>query len=182
MDKITLAHGSGGRLMHELIDSLFIKELDNEIVRKKKDAATFKFGNKELAFTTDSYVVNPIFFPGGDIGSLAVHGTVNDLSVCGARPLFISVAMIIEEGFDRRSLERITRSIKIAAKRSGVKVVTGDFKVVEKSSCDKIFINTPAEMTNIRCHIGLARNSQGSGDFPMNSVSKLSSIMPAIFT
>ncbi len=142
MDKITLSYGSGGTLMHGLIDSLFMKELGNSILKQKKDSAILKIGNKTLAFTTDSYVVDPIFFPGGDIGSLAVNGTVNDLSVCGARPLFISLAVIIEEGLDRNILERAVRSIKNAARKSDVKIVTGDTKVVEKGSCDKIFINT----------------------------------------
>jgi len=142
MEKILLTHGSGGTLMHKLIDSLFMRELGNPILREKKDSAIIKIGNKTLAFTTDSYIVNPIFFPGGDIGSLAVYGTVNDLSVCGAKPLFISLGIIIEEGLDKTVLERIVRSVKLAAKEAGVKIVTGDTKVVEKGACDKIFINT----------------------------------------
>jgi hydrogenase expression/formation protein HypE len=142
MDKILLSHGGGGSLTHKLIDSLFIKELGNPILKEKKDSAIIRIGNKTLAFTTDSYVVNPIFFPGGDIGSLAVYGTVNDLSVCGAKPLFISLGVIIEEGLDKKVLERVVISVKLAAKRAGVKIVTGDTKVVENGSCDKIFINT----------------------------------------
>ena len=142
MDKITLAYGSGGRLMHNLINSLFIKTLDNKILRQKKDSAVFEIGKAGIAFTTDSYVVNPIFFPGGDIGSLAVYGTVNDLAVCGAQPLYLSLALIIEEGLDKKILEKVVASIGKAAKRSGVNVVTGDTKVVEKGSCDKVFINT----------------------------------------
>lgn len=142
MEKITLAHGSGGTMMHSLIDSLIIKEFDNAMLRQKKDSAIFEFGNKEMAFTTDSYVVNPIFFAGGDIGSLAVYGTVNDLSVCGACPLYISLGLIIEEGLDKSVLGKIVKSASIAAKRSGVKIVTGDTKVVERGSCDRIFINT----------------------------------------
>ncbi len=142
VEKITLSHGSGGKTMHKLIDSLIMKELDNPVLREKKDSAILKLRNKKIAFTTDSYVVNPIFFPGGDIGSLAVYGTVNDLSVCGARPLFISLGLIIEEGLDVRILETVLRSIKIASKCAGVKVVTGDTKVVEKGKCDKLFINT----------------------------------------
>ena len=137
-----MAHGSGGRAMHSLIDSLFMRELGNDILLEKKDSAVFKIGSSSLAFTTDSYVVKPIFFPGGDIGSLAVHGTVNDLSVCGARPLYISLAIIMEEGFGGKALSEIIRSINRAAKLSGVKVVTGDTKVVDRGSCDKIFINT----------------------------------------
>jgi hydrogenase expression/formation protein HypE len=142
MEKILISHGSGGTLMHELIDSLFMKEFGNKILDEKKDSAILKIGNKEMAFTTDSYVVDPIFFPGGDIGSLAVHGTVNDLSVCGAKPLYISLAMILEEGLDKDILARITKSIKRAANAANVAVVTGDTKVVERGSCDKIFINT----------------------------------------
>ena len=142
MEKITMAHGSGGTVMHKLIDSLIMKEFGNDILRQKRDSAILKFGNKKIAFTTDSYVVNPIFFPGGDIGDLAINGTVNDLSVCGAHPLYISVGLIIEEGLDRNILEKIVRSANIAARRAGVKIVTGDTKVVERGSCDKIFINT----------------------------------------
>ena len=142
MEKILLTHGSGGTLMHKLVDSLFIRELDNPILREKRDSAIIRIGSKKLAFTTDSYVVNPIIFPGGDIGSLAVYGTVNDLSVCGAKPLFISLGVIIEEGLETSLLERIVKSVSSAAKRASVKVVTGDTKVVERGSCDKIFINT----------------------------------------
>ncbi|MDO8535997.1 MAG: hydrogenase expression/formation protein HypE [Candidatus Omnitrophota bacterium] len=142
MENILLTHGSGGTLTHRLIDSLFIKELANPVLKEKMDSAIIRIGKEKLAFTTDSYVVNPIFFPGGDIGSLAVHGTVNDLAVCGAKPLFISLGVIIEEGLDGDLLERIVKSISSAAKRAGVYVVTGDTKVVERGSCDKIFINT----------------------------------------
>jgi len=142
MDKITLAHGSGGREMHGLIDSLFIKAFSNPTLQQKNDSAILPFGNRKMAFTTDSYVVDPVFFPGGDIGSLAVYGTVNDLSVCGARPLYMSVGAVIEDGFERRSLERIVRSMAAAAKKTGVRIVTGDTKVVERGSCDGIFINT----------------------------------------
>ncbi len=142
VEKILLGHGSGGKLMHELLDGFILKELDNDILREKTDSGVISVGNKKIAFTTDSYVVNPVIFPGGDIGSLAVYGTVNDLSVCGAKPLYISLGVIIEEGLECSLLERIVRSIKEALKRSGVRVVTGDTKVVEKGSCDRIFINT----------------------------------------
>lgn len=128
--------------MHDLVDSLFMKEFKNKALGERKDSAIIRIGGKKIAFTTDSYVVNPIFFPGGDIGSLAVHGTVNDISVCGARPIYISLGLIIEEGLDKKVLEKITRSIRNAALRSNVMVVTGDTKVVEKGSCDRIFINT----------------------------------------
>lgn len=142
MDKILLSHGAGGRLMHELVESLFLREFDNPVLKEAMDSGIVTIGNRKVAFTTDSYVVNPIFFPGGDIGSLAVYGTVNDLAVCGARPLYISLGLIIEEGFEKKILARIASSIKAAAKRSGVIVVTGDTKVVERGSCDGIFINT----------------------------------------
>ncbi|MBU0881437.1 MAG: hydrogenase expression/formation protein HypE [Candidatus Omnitrophica bacterium] len=142
MDRITLGHGSGGRQMHKLIDSLFLKAFSNPILNQKRDSAVLNIGNKKIAFTTDSYVVDPIFFPGGDIGSLAIYGTVNDLSVCGARALYISVGAVIEEGLDGSVLERIVRSMAEAAKKAGVRIVTGDTKVVEKGSCDRIFINT----------------------------------------
>ncbi|MFA6610699.1 MAG: hydrogenase expression/formation protein HypE [Candidatus Omnitrophota bacterium] len=162
MESILLGHGSGGKLMHELLDGFVLKELDNDILRKKMDSGIFSMGNKRIAFTTDSYVVNPVVFPGGDIGSLAVYGTVNDLSVCGAKPLYISLGVIIEEGLERRLLERIVRSIKEALKRSGVLVVTGDTKVVEKGSCDKIFINT-AGIGEVY-YEGLSTNSIRPGD------------------
>lgn len=142
MDTIMLSHGSGGRQMHKLIDSVFRKAFANPILAQKNDSAILKIGNKRIAFTTDSYVVNPIFFPGGDIGSLAIYGTVNDLSVCGAKPLYISVGAVIEEGFPKSDLDRIVGSMAAAAKRAGVHIVTGDTKVVERGSCDKIFINT----------------------------------------
>lgn len=142
MDKITLGHGSGGKLMHDLIKGLFLKELKNPFLSRLDDAAIFNIGKSEVIFTTDSYVVNPLFFPGGDIGSLSIYGTVNDLSVCGARPLYISASMIMEEGLDMDILERITKSMKEATRRAGVKVVTGDMKVVEKGQCDKLFITT----------------------------------------
>ncbi|NQV04266.1 MAG: hydrogenase expression/formation protein HypE [Candidatus Omnitrophica bacterium] len=139
MKKITLSHGSGGSLMHDLIKGLFLKNLANPFLNKLGDAALV---DKNLAYTTDSFVINPIFFPGGDIGKLAVCGTVNDLSVSGARPKYLSCGMIVEEGFDYKDLEKITLSIKDTCKSSGVSVVAGDFKVVEKGAADKIFINT----------------------------------------
>lgn len=148
--------------MHELLDSLVLKELNNDILIEKKDSAILKIGSKKLAFTTDSYVVNPIFFPGGDIGSLAVHGTVNDLAVCGARPAYLSLAVIIEEGLDRHTLEKVISSIKKAARASSVKVVTGDTKVVENGSCDKLFINTSG--IGVLIYEGLSIDSIRPGD------------------
>lgn len=142
MTNITMADGSGGSQMHKLIDSVFLKRFSNPILNQKKDSAIIKIGDKKIAFTTDSYVVKPIFFPGGDIGSLALYGTVNDLSVCGARPLYISVGAVIEEGLDRSVLDRIVDSMARAASTAEVQIVTGDTKVVERGACDKIFINT----------------------------------------
>ncbi len=139
--KITLAHGNGGRLMHELIESLRVK-LSNKILDELSDAAEIKINKVRLSFSTDSYVVKPLFFPGGDIGKLAVCGTVNDISMKGARPLFISLSFIIEEGFSFGQLEKIVRSIKREAVKAKVLVVTGDIKVVERGAADKLFINT----------------------------------------
>ncbi len=133
-DKILLAHGGGGTLMHNLIDSLFKKHFDNDILRQGNDSAIIDFRKSKYAFTTDSYVVQPIFFPGGDIGSLAIYGTVNDLSVSGAKPEFISVGFIIEEGFLLSELEKIVISIRNAADFAGIKIVTGDTKVIDASS------------------------------------------------
>ncbi len=139
-DRILLAHGSGGKLMHDLIES-FMPDLANPILDRLDDSAVFEVSGK-LAFTTDSYTVNPIFFPGGDIGRLAVCGTVNDLSMSGARPLYLSLAFIIEEGLPIADLKKIVASIRKAAGEAGVKIVTGDTKVVNQGSADKLFINT----------------------------------------
>ena len=179
MNRITLAHGSGGRLMHELIDSLFMKELGNAVLREKKDSAILKIGSRKIAFTTDTYVVDPIFFPGGDVGSLAVYGTVNDLAVCGAKPLFISVGIVMEEGLEMAVLKKIAASVGLAAKRSGVKIVTGDTKVVEKGSCDKVFINTSGIGEVYRDGLSTARIKAGdtvivSGPIGEHAISVLS--------
>lgn len=139
--KILLAHGSGGRLTHDLITKHLVQSLSNPLLNKLDDAAVFESKGK-TAFTTDSYVVNPIFFPGGNIGKLAVCGTVNDLSVMGAVPKYLSLAFIIEEGLDISALEEIIKSIAAAAKEAGVEIVTGDTKVVNTGKADKIFINT----------------------------------------
>lgn len=128
--------------MHGLIDSLFLKEFSNKILGEKMDSALIRIGERPLAFTTDSYVVKPLFFPGGDIGSLSIYGTVNDLAVCGARPLIVSCGMIIEEGLNMAVLKKVVSSMKDAASKAKVKIVTGDTKVVEKGSCDKLYINT----------------------------------------
>ncbi len=139
-DKILLAHGSGGKLSQDLIQS-FLPDLTNPILDKLDDSAVFDISGR-LAFTTDSYTVNPIFFPGGDIGKLAVCGTVNDLCMSGARPLYLSLSFIIEEGLPVANLKKILTSIKQAAEEAGVKIVTGDTKVVDQGSADKLFINT----------------------------------------
>lgn len=144
--QITLAHGSGGRAMHELIEGLFLEYLRNPLLEALEDQAVFEVGNSHgpsrLAFTTDSYVVTPLFFPGGDIGKLAVSGTVNDLAMSGARPLYLSAGFILEEGFSSEDLKRILVSMRATAEEAGVAVVTGDTKVVQKGSADKVFINT----------------------------------------
>jgi len=140
-DKILLAHGSGGKLAHDLITSAFVSALDNPILSRMDDSAVFSASGR-LAFTTDSYVVNPIFFPGGNIGRLAVCGTVNDLATSGAKPLYLSLAFIIEEGFALKDLRKIVDAIKATADEAGVKIVTGDTKVVNRGGADKIFINT----------------------------------------
>ena len=139
--RILLAHGSGGKLMHDLIARSFVAALGNPRLNKMDDSAVFEISGR-LAFTTDSYVVSPIFFPGGDIGKLAVCGTVNDLSMSGATPLYLSLSFIIEEGLLIADLEKIVNSIHQAATEAGVEIVTGDTKVVNQGSADKIFINT----------------------------------------
>jgi hydrogenase expression/formation protein HypE len=141
-DKILLDHGSGGRASHELIEKIFAPRFQNPFLNEMNDSAVFDLKGGKLAFTTDSYVVDPIFFPGGDIGSLAVCGTVNDLAMRGAKPYFLSVGYIIEEGFPLSDLEQILDSMERAAREAGVLVVTGDTKVVPKGAVDKIFINT----------------------------------------
>lgn len=140
-DKVLLAHGSGGKLSHDLIEKGFLPDLANPILDKLDDSAVFELGGR-LAFTTDSYTVNPVFFPGGDIGKLAVCGTVNDLSVSGAKPLYLSLSFIIEEGFPIAELKMIVGSIHDAADEAGVQIVTGDTKVVDRGSADGLFINT----------------------------------------
>ena len=140
-DRILLAHGSGGKMAHDLIAGAFISRLDNPILSRLDDAAVFQVDGR-LAFTTDSYVVNPIFFPGGDIGRLAVCGTVNDLATAGATPMYLSLAFIIEEGFAISDLEKIIASIQTTVREAGVQIVTGDTKVVNRGGADKLFINT----------------------------------------
>jgi len=140
--KITLAHGNGGLLMQELISRLFVRYFGNKFLSGQGDSAILPATDKSLAFTTDSFVVDPLFFPGGDIGKLAVCGTVNDLAVAGAVPFYLSASFIIEEGFPVRDLERIVRSMAKEAERAGVMIVTGDTKVVNRGKADKLFITT----------------------------------------
>ena len=140
-DKILLAHGSGGKLAHELVEKSLVKAFANPFLAKLDDSAVMDFSGR-LAFTTDSYVVSPIFFPGGDIGKLAVCGTVNDLAMSGAKPLYLSLAFIIEEGLLQDELNEIVDSVRKAAQEAGVEIVTGDTKVVNRGSADKLFINT----------------------------------------
>ncbi len=140
--QILLGHGSGGKLTRRLIENLFAPSFDNAYLKDDHDGAVIVQDGSRLAFTTDSYVVRPLFFPGGDIGSMAVYGTVNDLAMCGAKPLYLSAGFILEEGFSMESLAKIVQSMKTAAARTGVQIVTGDTKVVDKGKGDGIFINT----------------------------------------
>jgi hydrogenase expression/formation protein HypE len=161
-DKILLAHGSGGKLAHDLVEKSFVRALANPLLAKLNDSAVFDFSGR-LAFTTDSYVVSPIFFPGGDIGKLAVCGTVNDLAMSGARPLYLSLSFIIEEGLYLSELEQVVESVQKAAKEAGVEVITGDTKVVHRGSADKLFINT-AGVGIIAEGVDISGDRAGPGD------------------
>src|SRR2546422_4865651 len=143
-EKITLSHGSGGKATHNLIEGVFAPAFSNPLLDAMDDAATFSLNGtgQRLAFTTDTYVVSPLFFPGGDIGKLAVHGTINDLSMAGAEPLYLSAGFILEEGFPIADLRRIVASMAAAATDAGVAIVTGDTKVVQRGKADGLFINT----------------------------------------
>ncbi len=140
--QVLLAHGGGGKLTHQLISRMFAPEFSNPMLKELHDGATVTIGDTRLAFSTDSYVIHPIVFPGGDIGELAVNGTVNDLAMCGAKPLYLSASFIIEEGLPMEELWRIVHSMKTAAERANVLLVTGDTKVVDRGKADKLFINT----------------------------------------
>ena len=161
-DKILLAHGSGGKLTHDLVEKSFVKTFANPFLAKLDDSAVMDFSGK-LAFTTDSYVVSPIFFPGGDIGKLAVCGTVNDLAMSGAKPLYLSLSFIIEEGLPQDELNEIVDSVQKAAQEAGVEIVTGDTKVVHRGSADKLFINT-AGIGIIPEGINISGNKARPGD------------------
>ncbi|MFC1726360.1 hydrogenase expression/formation protein HypE [candidate division KSB1 bacterium] len=139
---VLLSYGSGGRLTHQLIDEYIVPNFSNNILNKLEDSGVFNVKGTRFSFTTDSYVVDPIFFPGGDIGKLAVCGTVNDLSMSGAVPLYLSCGFIIEEGFSIKDFELVLNSMRKAAKEAGIDIITGDTKVVHKGKGDKIFVNT----------------------------------------
>jgi hydrogenase expression/formation protein HypE len=140
---IRMGHGAGGRMMADLIQEVFLHHLDNPLLRQLADSTVLALaGNGRIAISTDSFVVRPLFFPGGDIGSLAIHGTVNDLAMRGARPLWLTAAFILEEGLPLEVLQRITRSMATAAQEAGVLIVAGDTKVVERGHGDGVYINT----------------------------------------
>jgi hydrogenase expression/formation protein HypE len=139
---VLLAHGGGGKLTHQLIEKMFMPAFGNSLLGARHDGAIFDLPSSKLAFTTDSYVVRPLFFPGGDIGTLAINGTVNDLAMCGARPLYLSAGFILEEGLSMDALWRVVQSMKRAAEQAGVQLVTGDTKVVDRGKGDGVFINT----------------------------------------
>lgn len=162
-DKILLSHGSGGKQTNSLINDLFVKYFNNSILNEMNDAAELTLEGNRIAFTTDSFVVNPIFFNGGNIGKLAVCGTVNDIAVSGAKPLFLTSAFIIEEGFEISKLEEIVRSMAEEAEIAGVKIVAGDTKVVEKGSADGVFINTTG-IGIIRDDVNIKASNAKAGD------------------
>ncbi len=141
-DRIVLAHGGGGRLTHQLIEKIFIPAFGNPMLDQRHDGAVVPVNGARLAFTTDSFVVRPLIFPGGNIGDLAINGTVNDLAMCGARPLYLSAGFILEEGLEMQTLRSVVNAMQHAATNANVKLVTGDTKVVDKGKGDGIFINT----------------------------------------
>ena len=160
-DIITLGHGSGGLLTNQLLESGVFEMLKNDLLNEKHDGAIFSMNGK-MAFSTDSYVISPIFFPGGNIGELAVNGTVNDLAMCGATPQYLSLAFIIEEGLTMTEFWDILVSIKYAAEKAGVQIVTGDTKVVERGKGDKIFINTSGVgILHSKANIAMSRVKKG---------------------
>jgi hydrogenase expression/formation protein HypE len=161
--QVLLAHGGGGRLMHQLIGKLFVPAFRNPLLDVQHDSSVFESGGQRFAFTTDSYVVRPLFFPGGDIGSMAVYGTVNDLAMSGARPLYLSAGFIIEEGLPMETLWKIVSSTQNAARRAGVQIVTGDTKVVDKGKGDGLFINT-AGIGLVEHSLQIAPTSVRAGD------------------
>jgi hydrogenase expression/formation protein HypE len=161
--EVVLAHGSGGKLSQRLLQSVVLPRFQNELLAPLHDGAIFELDGSRIAFSTDSYVVSPIFFPGGDIGTLAVHGTVNDLAMCGARPLYLSVAFILEEGLAMDDFRRIVQSLHDAARETGVLLVTGDTKVVDRGKADKLFINT-AGIGLVRAGVNIQPSRAQPGD------------------
>ena len=162
-DKILLDHGSGGSISHRLTKDLLLPAFDNPTLARLDDGATLTMAGERIAFSTDTYVVDPIFFPGGGIGHLAINGTVNDVAMCGARPLYLSVGLIIEEGFPMADLKRVVAQMGSAAETAGVTVVTGDTKVVPRGAADKIFINTTG-VGLVAKHVNISGANARSGD------------------
>jgi hydrogenase expression/formation protein HypE len=160
---VTLAHGGGGKLMHQLIEKMILPAFNSPLLEARHDGAVFDLGGARLAFTTDSYVVHPLFFPGGDIGSLAINGTVNDLSMCGARPVYLSCGLILEEGLPMETLWAVVQSLKRSAEIAGVQLVTGDTKVVDRGKGDGVFINT-AGVGIVEHKLTIAPSSVKAGD------------------
>jgi len=181
-DRIVLAHGGGGRLTHQLIEKIFMPAFANDALEQCHDGAVVAVNGARLAFTTDSFVVRPLIFPGGNIGDLAVYGTVNDLAMCGARPLYLSAGFILEEGLEIDTLRTVVSSMQEAAARANVKLVTGDTKVVDKGKGDGIFINTSGIgliEANVKGTIGPASVQVGdavivSGDLGRHGIAILS--------
>jgi len=181
-DRIVLAHGGGGRLTHQLIEKIFLPAFSNPLLEQRHDGAVLAVNGVRLAFTTDSFVVRPLIFPGGDIGDLAVNGTVNDLAMCGARPLYLSAGFILEEGLAMETLGTVVRSMQEASAVAGVKLVTGDTKVVDKGKGDGIFVNTSGIGVidaHVRTTIGPASVQPGdavivSGDLGRHGIAILS--------
>jgi len=162
---ITLAHGAGGRAAQRLIDDYIKKYFSNEILDKLEDGSVLELNSKKIVMTTDSFVVNPVFFAGGDIGKLSICGTVNDLAAMGARPMYITAGLIIEEGLEISDFERILSSMKKTAEESGVKIIAGDTKVVEKGKADRIYINTAGIGEIINTALNISASSAKEGDF-----------------
>ncbi len=181
-DRIVLAHGGGGRLTHQLIEQIFIPAFANDALEQRHDGAVVSVNGARLAFTTDSFVVRPLIFPGGNIGDLAVYGTVNDLAMCGARPLYLSAGFILEEGLEMETLRTVVTSMQQAAAKANVKLVTGDTKVVDKGKGDGIFVNTSGIgviEANVKETIGPASVQPGdvvivSGDLGRHGIAILS--------
>lgn len=181
-DRIVLAHGGGGRLTHQLIEKMFLPAFSNAALEQRHDGAVVAVNGSRLAFTTDSFVVRPLIFPGGNIGDLSVYGTVNDLAMCGARPLYLSAGFILEEGLEMETLRTVVASMQAAAAKANVKLVTGDTKVVDKGKGDGIFVNTSGigvVEANVKTAIGPQSVQPGdvvlvSGDLGRHGIAILS--------